>query len=89
VKYYIKEYGETAGDAHALPGCYLDHDFISAMGAAENFWHERNGWVCSWPITFTLVDDAGGESDWAVEMETAPSFNASRCKAAQAGEGDK
>lgn len=84
MRYYIKDHGETAGDTLELPGCYLAHDFISAMEAAEDFWHDHNGWDCQWPVTITLVDDDGVESDWDVEMEAVPSFSASRCKAEQA-----
>lgn len=52
--------------------------------AAENFYHDHDGWECDWPRTFSLHKSEGGE-EWArglVDMESRPCFSAYEIKVA-------
>jgi hypothetical protein len=80
MRYYIKDDGETAEDARELPkaatGAWAGDCAGFAEEAAQYVFDNRDGWERSWPIIFTVIDDAGVELDFLVGMEAIPSFSA-------------
>ena len=80
MKYYTR--GETREDAAEIPGKPLDPE-DAAEAAAEHLFYHRDGWEIpfgEWPITFTIVDDAGQEWTCEVSREDAPVFTSSEPK---------
>ena len=75
MKYYIKDHGQTAEDAYKFNSPF-DCPEWDATRAAEDFYNRHDGCECGWPITFTIVDDAGKEEDVTVDCEYSPTFHA-------------
>jgi hypothetical protein len=80
MKYYIKDQGMTVEDAYTLPKPFWTDMRSVAEDAAEHFHIYHDGWECSWPITFTIVNDAGQEFDVEVDRRYDPVFVAGDCK---------
>jgi len=80
MKFYIKDRGDSAYDAVDIGdgNGWHRHDSFTAEGAADIYHDNYGGWESSWPMTITLVDDNGTESDWDVDRESVPSFYATK-----------
>lgn len=79
MQYYLPELGEGPEDATEIkdPPYYLSN---VAEEAAEHFHSKRDGWECSWPLQFTIIDDAGQEHRFIVDRESVPQFRAAQMK---------
>lgn len=76
------------GDKPELEDCY---DLSSSWGdddlkyvaeeAAEDYFHEHDGWECNWPLEFLILDITGKELGlFEVDMEAKPDFHAAKVK---------
>jgi hypothetical protein len=55
-------------------------DNYGAAKCAEDFFYKRDGWECTWPLTFTLLEEDGKDTDFILELEQHPSFYARTAK---------
>jgi len=87
MKYYIKDHGSSLEDAIEFGTSEIYTDICQmAEEAAEDHFRD-GGWEDSWPITFTIVDNDGKETDVDVECENVPLFTGRLCDTAGAGKG--
>lgn len=53
-----------------------------AEDAAEDFFHNHDGWECKWPMVFNVYDDDKHLGRYSVDVEHQPHFSATRQGAA-------
>lgn len=80
MKYYIPDYGETAGDAEEIKPAYKNQSFSTypdeyATDAALYIHSNRDGWEASWPMVIVVIDEEGKEHWFSVEREYEPVFS--------------
>lgn len=81
--YWIKDHGGSFKDGYNFEVAFgikepFDQSDIEhiAEEAAEDYHQNRDGWDCSWPITFTVATEDGKEiGDVQVERESVPHFS--------------
>jgi len=64
-KYYVPDDGENSDDATAIKGpCWYSSD--AARLAADEIWHNRDGWECGIDLTdhVVIIDPNGIETHW-------------------------
>ncbi len=85
IKYTLSDYGEDDFYEFEYHGRLdKDHPELLAEKAAEDYFHNKGGWECSWPIKLTITD-VGGHSNWQlttfeVDVENIPMFRAYKVK---------
>lgn len=52
-----------------------------AEDAAEEFFHEHDGWESKWPLVFNVYDDDRHLGRYSVDVEHQPHFSATRMEA--------
>ena len=77
-KYYY-QIPDLRGDERIPLDCDNQYGMVCdvAEAAAEDFYHQRDGWECAWPLVFAVYDeDDTCLGSWVVEMVVNPSFRA-------------
>jgi len=73
MRYYIKENGQTRGEAKEIPGLPTEVKDAAQMAAYD--YEETNGVLESeWPLRMTVVDAKGHEWDCVVAREVNPNY---------------
>ena len=82
MKYFIDDH-ETIEDAITIPGSEgtdaTSGLLWAAEDAAEDHHTNHDGWECSWPLAFVILDDELNElGRFSVDREMLPQFHATK-----------
>lgn len=74
---------EPHGDRYSFESKFTpDSDGWLAEDAAEDFFHEHDGWKSKWPLVFNIYDDGRHLGRYSVDVENQPHFYAARLEVA-------
>jgi hypothetical protein len=77
-KYFRPDHGGSIERAHEFDSDWgPDHGDWIAEDAAQDHYHEHDGWESSWPVKFSIVFDDGRIETYEIELDHEPSFSAS------------
>lgn len=75
-RYFIEEYYGDPENSFTLKTAWTKETLnYVAEDAAEDFYHNHDGWESTWPLNFVILDEDFNElGKFVVNMEAVPSF---------------
>jgi hypothetical protein len=85
-QYIVIEHGQKYPfDAAAFEGPLTTLRLVAEV-AADHYWHNRDGWEATWPLTFELFRDGQSLGRCVVDVEAQPLFGAVKEYSEKGGE---
>ena len=83
IKYTLPDYNDEEDDFYEFEfdgGFDKEHPDFLAEKVAEDFFHNKDGWECDWPIKLVIME-IEGYNDWQptafeIDLESVPEFRA-------------
>ena len=84
MKFFIPSHGERKEDAHEVPEFTADGEAWDEFAEAAAAWafDHMGGWEWKWPVVMAVID-FDEIVEFEVELESIPSFSATKLKEAR------